>query len=133
MSSDVRVRAAYVGCALATIAVGLAVHLGGGVLRFAVRDVLGDALWAMMVMWWISALGPRLRRTTRGGVALAVCYAVEISQLIQTPGLDAIRRTRLGHLVLGSGFDARDLVAYAMGALGAAIIDGAAALNRRPR
>jgi hypothetical protein len=35
------------------------------------------------------------------------------------PWLDAVRATRLGHLVLGSDFDGRDLLAYAIGVLGA--------------
>ena len=35
-----------------------------------------------------------------------------MSQLYHTPTLDAIRATQAGQLVLGSGFDPRDLAAY---------------------
>ena len=52
-----------------------------------------------------------------------MCVAVELSQLIRTPALNALRRTTLGHLVLGTDFDARDLVAYAGGVLVAVMIE----------
>lgn len=87
------------------------------------RDVLGDALWATMMAWWIGAAAPRLTLTVRTALALGICFAVEFSQLIHVPSLDAVRRTTLGHLVLGSGFDRRDLLAYAAGVTIAAVIE----------
>jgi hypothetical protein len=105
--------------ALGTILAGLTVHLGGGFLPPAVRDVLGDALWAMMMVWWIGVLAPQLPRRTSGLTAFAICVAVELSQLWRTPWLDAFRRTLPGHLVLGSGHDPRDFLAYAVGVLAA--------------
>jgi hypothetical protein len=40
----------------------------------------------------------------------------------------------MGHLVLGSGFDPRDLVAYALGVAGAALLEAAVlARGRRSR
>jgi hypothetical protein len=131
MAPDTRLRAAYVAAALATIVLGLAVHLGGTHLPPAVRDVIGDALWAIMLTWWVSALWPRLARGARAALALGICYAVEVSQLYRTPGLDAVRETTLGHLVLGSGFDFRDLGAYALGVLGAVVIERMAASRRQ--
>jgi len=95
--------------------IGLAVHLGGGALPSALRDKLGDALWAAMILCWLSALLPFVALGMRALAAFAICSAVELSQLLQAPWLDAIRATRIGHLVLGSGFDARDLFAYAGG------------------
>jgi hypothetical protein len=126
-------RVVYVGLALATIAVGLLVHFGGGALAPAVRDVVADALWAAMIVWWISAIWPAMGR--RFLMAYAVCVLVELSQLVHTPWLDAVRATRLGHLVLGSGFEARDLLAYAAGVAAAAFADArfrAAAARPRP-
>ena len=52
-------------------------------------------------------------------VALLVSFGVEFSQLLQYPWLDSVRGTTLGHLVLGSTFNAPDLAAYAVGALAA--------------
>ena len=114
-------RATYVALALGTIALGLIVHLRGAVLGAVPRDVLGDALWAVMIAWWIGALAPRAGLSARSAVALAICAAVETSQLYHAPTIDAVRRTRLGSLVLGSGFDPRDLVAYAVG-IGVAVM-----------
>jgi hypothetical protein len=54
---------------------------------------------------------------------LAICFAVELSQLYHAPALDALRETTAGHLVLGSGFDPRDLIAYAAGVCAAALVD----------
>lgn len=106
--------------ACATIVVGLAVHLGGRSLPPAINDVLGDALWAAMMLWWMGVLAPRAPLWVRAVAALAVCVAVELSQAVRTPALDAIRSTLVGHLVLGSGFDPRDFIAYAGGVLAAA-------------
>jgi hypothetical protein len=119
------VRLAYVALALATIALGLLVHLGGRALAPDVRDVLGDALWAAMMAWWIGALAPARPLGVRAAIALAICVAVEGSQRYHTASLDAIRATTLGHLVLGSGFDPRDLVAYAAGVLVAVALERA--------
>lgn len=110
-------RSRYLTLALATTALGLAVHLYAGALGSAIQDVIGDALWATMVAWWIGVLAPDAPLLQRSTAALAIAFAVELSQLYHTPTLDAIRATTLGTLVLGSGFDPRDLVAYALGVL----------------
>jgi len=130
----IRRRAGFLASACATIAAGLAVHLRGAALGPVARDVLGDALWAMMIAWWAGALAPGARLAARSAVAYAVCACVEVSQLYHAPALDAVRATTLGHLVLGSGFDPRDLVAYGAGvALAAALEATVAASRRRPR
>jgi hypothetical protein len=118
MATDLRARARYAALALATMLAGLAVHLGTWLAPGA-RDALGDALWATMLSWWIGAAAPRASLGKRSLVSIAACWAVELSQLHHAPGLDALRRTPPGHLVLGSGFDPRDLAAYAVGVLAA--------------
>lgn len=124
-------RARYIALMLATIAVGLLVHLRGEVFGQAARDVLGDALWAAMIVWCVGALSPGMRLLARSGVAYGVCAAVEVSQLYHAPTLDAIRATAAGHLVLGSGFDPRDLAAYALGVAAAALLDAALGISRQ--
>jgi hypothetical protein len=126
----IRARLPYVALAAATIALGLVVHLRGDALDASARDVLGDLLWAAMIAWWIGALAPAWRARSRGGVALAVCVAVELSQRLHAPALDALRRTTVGHLVLGSDFDPRDLAAYAAGVLAAVLLDRAMGRRR---
>ena len=118
-----RARIRYVALAIATAAVGLIVHRAGSALPPVVRDVLGDALWATMVTWWIAAIAPAMRWPSRAALALACCFIVEFSQLYHAPALDAVRRTMVGHLMLGSGFDPRDLVAYSAGVLAAILLD----------
>ena len=133
MSLGVRARLPYLALAVGTIVLGLVVHEGGAALTLGpvARDVLGDALWAVMIVWWLGALAPSVRLATRGGVALAICVAVELSPLLHTPPLDAARRTQVGRLVLGSGFDPRDLAAYACGVLAAVLLERAMARRGR--
>ncbi len=113
----------YGGMAVATIVIGLWVHRGGLPLGAVARDVTGDALWAAMMFWWVSAALPAFPPLTRGAAALGICVAVEFSQLLHAPWLDALRSAALGRLVLGSGFDPRDLVAYAAGVLVGTLVD----------
>ena len=113
--SAARRRVRYFVLAIATIVVGLTVHLGGGVLPPTFRDVLGDALWAAMIVWWIGVAVPHVPLPARGVAALLICVAVETSQRWHTPVLDQLRSTLPGQLVLGSGYDPRDFLAYAAG------------------
>lgn len=123
MSFPYRARLTYLTLAVGTIAFGLVVHLRGGVLDATTRDIAGDALWAAMMVWWAGAIAPAARPRTRALVALGICFGVEFSQLWHAPALDALRGTTAGHLVLGSGFDPRDLAAYAAGILAAMFLD----------
>ena len=122
-----RARLVYVALALSTIAIGLLVHFVSALWR----DALGDALWAAMMTWWISAFVPRARLVARGAVAYAICVGVEVSQLYHAPAIDALRATRIGHLVLGSGFDGRDFLAYGVGVVSAMFLELAARTLRR--
>ena len=72
-------------------------------------------LWALMVFL---GFGFVFRRASTLQIALmSVCFAwgIELLQLYHAPWIDALRARRLGHLVLGSAFNAPDLIAYATG------------------
>ena len=101
--------------AVVAILIGLVVHESGAGDPSVVRDMLGDALWAAMMFWLIGALRFRISLDAQGSIAYGVCVVVELSQLIRAPALDALRETHVGGLILGSSFDARDLLAYAVG------------------
>jgi hypothetical protein len=116
---------AYIALALGTIALGLTVHWFGVALGPTARDVVGDAIWAAMIAWWVAAIAPGRSLQVRSAAALAACFAVEVSQLYHTPALDMLRSTTIGRLTLGTGFDARDLVAYTVGVLAAAFLEAA--------
>ena len=85
-----------------------------------------------MIAWWIGALAPSASLRVRALSALALCVGVEVSQLYHTTALDALRSTTIGHLVLGTDFDPRDLAAYALGVLAAAFLERAV-IRRRAR
>jgi len=116
-------RPSFVALALTTVGVGLAVHYRGAVLGETARDGVGDALWAMMMAWWVGALTPQTATISRAAIALAICFAVELSQLVHTPALDSARQSTIGHLVLGSGFDPGDFVSYTLGVVVAVLIE----------
>jgi hypothetical protein len=116
-------RRAYGILVFGTIVAGLAIHLHGIGLATAARDVLGDALWAAMVLWLVSMAAPNAGIPWRATAAVAICAAVELSQLIQHPVLEIVRGSTFGHLVIGSDFDARDLAAYCGGIAVAALVD----------
>ena len=118
-----RSRVAYAALALVTIAAGLGVHFRGDALTPASRDVLGDAIWAAMIVWWLSVIVPSASIRNRGLAALAICFAVELSQRYHTPALDALRSTAVGHMTLGSGFDPRDFMSYSLGVLVASLLE----------
>lgn len=115
-------RGTYAALGAVTVVIGLIVHLGAGGLDPAARDVLGDALWASMMVWWVSVVAPGAPLLMRGALALSISFAVEASQLYRAGWIDALRRTLAGHLVLGNGFDPRDLLAYTGGVLAAMCI-----------
>lgn len=116
-------RVRYAMAMVLVLASGLAVHFGGAALPADVRDIAGDGLWAAMIWCGVGVLMSAWSLTLRTIAAYAVCVAVECSQLVHTPALDALRATTLGHLVLGSDFDARDLAAYAGGVLAAYLVE----------
>ena len=124
-----RRRGVYVGLLLATVMTGFAVHMHGHFLGGLVRDVLGDALWAAMIVWLLALVLPSATTRTIAIGAIVVCVLVELSQLLRAEWLDDVRGTMIGHLVLGSDYDTRDLFAYGAGVVAAALLD--VALRRR--
>jgi len=76
-----------------------------------------------MMFWLLGAVAPRASLVARSAAAYAICVCVETSQLYHAPAIDALRGTRLGHLALGSGFDPRDFLWYALGVAGAMVLE----------
>ena len=75
----------------------------------------GDTLWATLLYLCLLFAWPRLSVRRAAAWALGLSVLVELSQLIHTPWLDALRANRFARLVLGRGFVASDLVCYAVG------------------
>ena len=122
-----RERVWYVVATLVVVALGLAT-LPLRRTYPAAMDAVGDALWAAMVFLGLSAVVPAVAVWKRAAAAIAFAFVIEFSQMYRSPGLDRVRATTLGHLVLGSGFDPMDLVKYLAGVAGAAWV----AVRRQP-
>lgn len=83
----------------------------------------GDTLWATLVYLCLVFAWPRLPVRRAASWTLGISVLVELSQLLHTPWLDALRANRFVALVLGRGFVASDLVCYAVGVALAALLD----------
>ncbi len=83
----------------------------------------GDFLWAMMMFCGLGYLFPSAKTFSIGLLALAICYAVEFSQLYHADWLEAWRETLPGKLILGRGFSWLDLLAYTFGIMTAGVLE----------
>lgn len=105
---------------LAVVAAGL---LDRALFGSLLGGAVGDALYAVAVGVFLVLLLPRIGTITAGAVSVLLCAAVEFFQATGIPA--ALAETIPGTaLVLGSGFDVRDLLAYAVGAVLFATADG---------
>ena len=106
------------------IALGLASRRGYFPFPEALGNYPGDALWAWVVLLCVAWVRPAIAPGRLVAVSLAIAFAVELLQLYQAPWMQALRAHPLAYLVLGNGFDPLDLLAYAIGIAGAAVVDG---------
>ena len=114
-----RVGAAVV---LATaIALGLVVHTR--LPDTAITDIAGDALYPIAIYAGIVLVAARARPAVVALVTLGWCLAVELFQLTGIPTALGARIPPVS-LVLGTGFDARDLLVYGVSVAVAWIIEG---------
>ncbi len=105
------------------IALGLASRSFGAWLPDFVVANAGDFLWTVAAYLAIVIAFPSLPPLQVGIAAFTVSVAVELSQLIDVPWLNALRRTLPGRLLLGSGFVAVDLLRYFAGGCTATLVD----------
>jgi len=94
-----------------------------------VRPFIGDSLAVMLVYCALRAM-TRLRERTAVATALVIAVAIEVGQLVGVLDLLGLRTNGLATMLLGTGFDPTDFLAYGGGALCAmaaeAIFSGAA-------
>jgi uncharacterized protein involved in response to NO len=118
------------------VAACLATVIGLGLLsrRYPLPGVLaehtGDALYTVAVFAALAWCRPAWPGARLAAVAFLVSAAVEFAQLLSWPWLVELRRSTLGALLLGQGFQGADFVAYAIGAVGAWSLDGLAGRRR---
>ncbi|WP_194422038.1 DUF2809 domain-containing protein [Microbacterium abyssi] len=115
--------------AVLTVAAGLCVHrFGSGILG----DVAGDALYATLIYLVVAFILPRRARSLCAALAIVFCSVIELLQLTDAPA----RMTGLfppAVLVVGSGFDRRDLLVYAFAVVFVMLLDALISRSLRRR
>ena len=84
---------------------------------------IGDVLYAVLIYFGMRFLFIHLKTHKTFLLSLLFCFSIEILQLVQIDWLIAIRKTTLGHYILGQGFIWLDLLYYEIGILIAFLID----------
>lgn len=76
---------------------------------------IGDVLYAVLIYFGFRFLIMDSKKSTSLLLSLLFCFDIEILQLVQIDWLLAIRKTTLGHYILGEGFLWLDLLCYVIG------------------
>ncbi len=121
--ASLRLRAIYAALALVVIAAGLAWRWPGLSLPPPVAKYGGSVLWGTMVFLVLRTILPDRPVAAVALLAAMLAAAVEFSQLLHWPWLDAVRRTRIGLLLLGRVFSGWDILSYWIGIAAAAAAD----------
>lgn len=108
--------------AAVTVLAGLAARFA--LPRGTVADIAGDALYAVLVYLFVVFLRPRTRPTAAAVIAGSVCVAIELFQFTGLPRVWAAAFRPIA-LVLGTGFDVRDIVVYIAAVIVIALVDEA--------
>jgi len=113
----------YVATAVFTVFTGLCARAMVHWLPEWINLWLGDALYAFMMYYIIAVLFTSKPAALKAIVALALCYAIEFSQLYHANWINDMRATLPGRLILGQGFLLSDLAAYLAGVTAAFCVD----------
>ena len=84
---------------------------------------IGDVLYAVLIYFGLRFLFIHLKTHKTFLLSLLFCFSIETLQLAQMDWLIGLRKTTLGHYILGQGFLWLDLLCYIIGGLLAYIID----------
>jgi hypothetical protein len=117
MKAFFKERLIYFIAVIITMAAGLASRRFGELLPNFVHEHFGDALWAAMIYFGVRMVWINRSKELALIMSLIFSWAVECSQMIQTPLLNEVRSTVLGALILGRGFLVMDLLRYGVGIL----------------
>ena len=97
-----------------------------GILSRKISDIplfIGDVLYAILIYFGLRFLFIHLKIHKTFLLSLLFCFSIEILQLVQIDWLIGLRKTTLGHYILGQGFLWLDLLCYIFGTLIAFVID----------
>lgn len=111
--------------------IGLTIILGLGSRKFSfllpswLAKNAGDILYATMAFWLVVFLFPRLSTLRAALAATLFCFGIESLKFYEAGWMVAIRHSKAGALVFGSGFHVSNLICYLIGVLLAVGIDAA--------
>lgn len=123
----------YLCLAFGTMTLGLLSRANGVPLPHFVAIYAGDTLWALLVYWILRLISPHQSSVRAAVLAIVFAFGIELSQLYQADWIEAVRRTRLGGLVLGYGFKISDLFCYMVGVALGFGIDNLLPFGRTPK
>lgn len=118
-----RNRGAYFFLLISTIVLGLSSRKFPGIFPKFFVEYAGDTLYAVMIFILTGLVQPRMSTLRTGLFSLAFCYLVETSQLFHFEWLAAIRKYKIGGLILGYGFLWSDIACYTFGIISSAILE----------
>ena len=84
---------------------------------------IGDVLYAVLIYFGLRFLFIHLKTSKTFLLSLLFCFSIEILQLVQMDWLIGLRKTTLGHYILGQGFLWLDLLCYVFGSIVGYFID----------
>jgi hypothetical protein len=124
---SVGTRLMALGAAAVTVAAGLGIRVlaQGDVSKYG-----ADAFYTVLVYALSVVAVPRIRPLTAASVALGVSWAVEFFQLSPVPA-ELSRHSLVARLVLGTTFNAPDLLWYVVGAAFALLVHVSARRRKR--
>jgi hypothetical protein len=99
------------------LAIGIGLFSRSRFIPDLIYPYLGDLLYCLMFYFIVGFLFPKMKSVNVLLCCVAICFIIEVSQLIKVDWLNEIRNTTLGKLTLGSGFLWSDLVSYTLGGL----------------
>lgn len=111
-------RFTYLILIISTVILGILSRKIDGVPTF-----FGDSLYAVMIYFGMRFIFINNNFLMIILFALVFCFGIEFLQLYGSEWMVAIRRTTLGHYVLGQGFLWSDLAYYTLGIILAFLID----------
>lgn len=121
--SAVRRRWVYLSVAVLTVLAGLSVRFAPLGLPWVVMKYGGSALWAMMIYWVLALVWPKSNAVALAAIAVAIATLAEFSRLFHVAWLDAFRVSLPGAILLGRYFSVRNIVAYWVAIIAAAVLD----------
>ena len=108
----------YLTLIVSTIILGILSRVLVGIPTF-----IGDILYASMIYFGMRFLFATTTIQKAGIYALVFCFCIEFQQLYRAEWIVEIRRTVVGHYILGQDFIWWNLVCYCIGILVAYLLD----------